>query len=189
VLLRPASDYITTSDGLEIGRKWDVDNLSALCADAQFLDDVGRRYGVRVHCGTFDAQTPLVDVATTLGTARGLIAAHGAGLSNSVFLPRRAKVFELDSVFHAESNRPFYGHLALAAGLRYEKVWLDGTGSRRYPERVFNCTMFDRRGDHIAGNSPVDLREARILEYASPARISHETFRQLVFQAVTPIYL
>ena len=64
-----------------------------------------------------------------LGGVRALIAAHGAGLANCVFLPPSATVLELDAAAHAAHNRPFYGQLAAALGLRYAKVWLDAAGA------------------------------------------------------------
>ena len=90
VLLR-GSERRTAADGEEIGRTWDVGGLEAICGAAAL---VGRAAdaGVDVECGAFDGDTPLEAVAATLGKATALVAAHGAGLANAVFLPAGARV-------------------------------------------------------------------------------------------------
>lgn len=158
-----------------VGRSWDVDGLEALCASREILDRIAAS-GVGVECGTFDADTPLEAVAEALGSATALVAAHGAGLANLVFLPEGAAVYELDAAGHAAFNRPFYGRAARAAGLRYDKVWLDASGARVDVAAVRDCAHVRRDGSPITGNLEADLEDAGILPYAREASIGADVF-------------
>ena len=162
----------------EIGRRWDVSGLSALC-EAPLLQDAVT-LGVAVECGAFDQATPLGDVAKTLGRATAFVAAHGAGLANVVFLPRGAAVFELDAADHAPRSRQFYQVAARELGLRPEKVWLDATGLRQTPGFVGNCTFRRPDGSRIDGNGPEDLEAAGIVDYKAPATLSADVARALL---------
>lgn len=77
-----------------------------------------------MECGSFVSSGSLeATVANRLRGATVLVGAHGAGLANLVFMPPHSLVFELDSVEHAIFSRPFLQQLAVAVGLRPEKVW------------------------------------------------------------------
>jgi hypothetical protein len=87
-----------------------------------------------VECGTFEAGEPLSSVVERLSGVSALVGAHGAGLSNMVFLPSGARVVEMDAAGHAAHSRPFYQHLAQSLGLHASKVWLDFPRGRRFFE-------------------------------------------------------
>ena len=150
-------------------RSWDVDGLTDACADKQW------RETYKVVCGSFSQRTPLSEVAKALGNVRGIIAAHGAGLANVVFLSPGATVIELDAGEHRSYNRFFYGELAKNLGLRYRKVWLG-----HVKDEIQNCTQIRHDGTMIHGNSDPELLEARIRSYNRPAKIDRQMLTQLV---------
>jgi Glycosyltransferase 61 len=61
----------------------------------------------------------VAEQARLFGSAKCVVAAHGAGLANMVFAPANALVVEL---FHPDHIRLFYERLAASAGLRYASV-------------------------------------------------------------------
>jgi Glycosyltransferase 61 len=58
----------------------------------------------------------VAEQARLFGSAKCVVAAHGAGLANMVFAPANALLVEL---FHPDYIRPTYQGLAASAGLRY----------------------------------------------------------------------
>jgi len=183
--------FLLLRDDKKNDRSWDVRGLAEACADA----DWRREWGPDVRCGSFSQDTPLRDVAQELGNAGALIAAHGAGLANAVFLPPGASVVELDAAPHRSHNRFFYAELARNLGLAYRKLWLfdneeDATTAHfsevSLPE-VHNCTQRRHDGSLIHGNSDLDLRAARIRPYDSPAAISRAALDALLREALASL--
>jgi hypothetical protein len=66
----------------------------------------------------------VAEQARLFGSAKCVVASHGAGLANMVFAPANALLVEL---FHPDHIRPTYKNLAAAASLRYAET----IGNRR----------------------------------------------------------
>jgi capsular polysaccharide biosynthesis protein len=61
-------------------------------------------------------QFSVAEQAGLFGSAKYVVASHGAGLANLAFAPANTLLVEL---FHPDYIRPAYENLAAAAGLRY----------------------------------------------------------------------
>ena len=135
----------------------DIIGLREACESYAFRTRGSPR--LSVECGSFSADEPLVEVAEKLSVVNVLIAAHGAGLANMLFLPDGATVIELDSTAHAASSRPFFQHLAASLSLPADKIWLDFPRGRRHfeeaateEEGASRGGLQDRREGEIAGD-------------------------------------
>jgi capsular polysaccharide biosynthesis protein len=62
---------------------------------------------------------PVAEQARLFGSAKYIVAAHGAGLANLAFAPANSTLVEL---FHPDVIRPTYKNLAIACGLRHTGV-------------------------------------------------------------------
>lgn len=67
----------------------------------------------------------VVEQARLFGSAKCVIASHGAGLANMAFAPANTLLIEL---FHPDILRPTYKNLAAACGLRYAAIHGQRTG-------------------------------------------------------------
>jgi capsular polysaccharide biosynthesis protein len=81
-------------------------------------------------------KTPVVEQAKFLRSARCVVAPHGAALTNVVFAPPGALLFEL---FHPAHKNSCYSNLANACGHRY--ACLDGRATDRAGARQLEYTM------------------------------------------------
>jgi len=129
VLLRANS---TNSKSLEV-RERQVHNLSLAC-DPQYARALGERAGVQLECVSLGAQSSMEQNARAIGGERtiGLLAGHGAGLANLIFMRPGAVLVEIDSVANKDTDRNMYQMLAHAVGVVPTKLWLDNAG-RHYP--------------------------------------------------------
>jgi len=77
----------------------------------------------RLHSLGFVSLQPeyltVAEQARFFGSAKCVVASHGAGLTNMVFAPKNALLVEL---FHPDILRPTYRNLAAACGQRYAPV-------------------------------------------------------------------
>jgi len=78
----------------------------------------------------------VAEQAKQLGSARYVIAPHGAALANVVFAPAGAAVLEL---FHPQHKKSYYLSLAEACGLRY--ACLDGQPTGRADDHKLECII------------------------------------------------
>ena len=172
---KPPIIFVLLRSKFESSRHYDIAGLPEAC---KYWSSLGRTksWGVEVVCGEFGPEETLSEsVARVLGHAAALVGAHGAGLSNMMFLPPGTAVVELDSAGHATYNRPFFQHLANAVGLRARKIFLEYPSGR---ERVFqqgelqHCTRWHKDGSPIDDKRPTSLASARIFPYIQKARMT-----------------
>ncbi|CAI5480805.1 unnamed protein product [Closterium sp. Yama58-4] len=88
-------------------------------------EEVLRRFG-RERVVVFDGSLPFLEARALFRRARLYIASHGAALTNMIFMPEHASVFEIRP---RDCPTRVYNGLAAACSLRYHLVFSQGHGS------------------------------------------------------------
>jgi capsular polysaccharide biosynthesis protein len=81
-------------------------------------------------------QLPIAEQAGLFGSAKCVVAAHGAGLTNLIFTPANALLVEL---FHPENKSRIFANLAAACGHRYLR--LEGCAANQPSGRHLEYTI------------------------------------------------
>ena len=96
------------------------------------------RLGVQLECIRLNHSMPMQQVAKLVGGGDadptiGMLAGHGAGLANIVFLRPGAVMLEIDAAVNARNDRNMFQQLAWHIGVRSYKIWLNREGKRHFP--------------------------------------------------------
>ena len=96
------------------------------------------RLGVQLECIRLNHSMPMRQVAKLVGGGDadptiGMLAGHGAGLANIVFLRPGAVMLEIDAAVNARNDRNMFQQLAWHIGVRSYKIWLNREGKRHFP--------------------------------------------------------
>jgi capsular polysaccharide biosynthesis protein len=115
-------------------------------------------------------QFSVAEQARLFGSAKYVVASHGAGLANMAFAPANALLVEL---FHPDYIRPAYENLAAAAGLRYIATAgssRNNPGTSRRKQSDFNFEI-----DVSAVARAITENEARLTHESGTAAARRET--------------
>ncbi|CAI5491966.1 unnamed protein product [Closterium sp. Naga37s-1] len=104
--------------------------------------EVVRRFG-RERVVVYDGTLPILQARALLSRARFYVAAHGAALTNMVFMPERSSVLEIRP---EASEVTVFNFLASACSLRYHLVFTKGDSSSSI---VANVTSVARVLDSV----------------------------------------
>lgn len=105
---------------------------------AEFAQRSVAAFGVQVECLRLNSSVPLRVVASIFSGSDsmptlGLMAMHGAGLANAIFMRRGAVLVEIDAAINAMNDRSMYQWLTNSIGIHGYKLYLNQAGVRHFP--------------------------------------------------------
>jgi len=95
-------------------------------------------FGAQIECFRLNGSVPLHSVASIFSggdntPTLGLVAVHGAGLANAIFMRPGAVLVEIDAAINGLNDRSMYQWLTNAIGVHGYKLYLNRAGVRHFP--------------------------------------------------------
>ncbi|KAL9147317.1 hypothetical protein ABFS82_13G166100 [Erythranthe guttata] len=151
-----------------------------------FLNEVNmvnmmKRLGFRVVIAREDEAADLDKFAATVNSCGVLVGAHGAGLTNELFLPAGAVVVQVEPLGLEWASSRYYGDPARAMGLRYLRYEIE-------PEESSLVEMYGRHHSVVTDPESVyakGYREVRAVYLQQQnVRVNIVRFRKTIFEAL-----
>ncbi|KAL3893531.1 MAG: hypothetical protein SGPRY_014166 [Prymnesium sp.] len=126
------------NNGTKEAKNRHVWGLERACT-AEYTKLSPSHFGAQIECLRLSRSVPMRQTASAFSGSDvrptiGLIAGHGAGLANVVFLRPGAVMIEIDAAFNARNDRNMFQLLSYHTGIHAYKLWLNRLGVRYFPE-------------------------------------------------------